>query len=152
MAKVQALEWKPFFQGELVMKGKPQLVIVTEDGKHPKGMPLRIAGFVVVTLSVAVAVATFPHLMHAAPAAVPTLAGTGIEELHKAVEPIKQLIFGFAHEIYFVMMAWGGLEALIGRFESGFRRMKTATLAYIILFWVPWIVRHVNGVVPTTGW
>lgn len=151
MAKVQALEWNAFFQGRVVAK-QSQIVVVTEDGKRPVGMPARIAGMAVVAITLVAATAIFPHIIHAAaPAAVPAMAG-GIAELSKAVAPIKELIFGFAHEIYFVMMAWGGLEALIGKPQQGFARMKTATLAYVILFWVPWIVGRVNGVVPTNGW
>ena len=68
--------------------------------------------------------------------------------LAEATQPIKDIIFGFAHEIYFVFMAWGALEALIGKPQQGFTRMKIATASYVLLYWVPWIVETVNGVVP----
>jgi hypothetical protein len=71
------------------------------------------------------------------------------DTLSKATKPIKDIIFGFAHEVYFVFMAWGALEALIGKPQQGFTRMKIATGAYILLFWVPWIVDQVNKVRPS---
>jgi hypothetical protein len=70
------------------------------------------------------------------------------DQLRKATKPIRDVIFAFGHEIYFVMMAWGGIEALIGKTQQGFTRMKASTAAYVVLYWVPWIVETVNKAVP----
>jgi hypothetical protein len=117
------------------------------------------------TAAAVLGVDVFAHAAHAAAAAVPAMvphpdavyvmAGAAgddfTSQLDKALAPIKRIIYGFAHEIYFVMMSWGGVEALIGRTQQGFQRMKGATAAYIVLFWVPWICRQVSAAVPGTG-
>lgn len=142
MAKAQALEWGAWKNGEVKVKE----TITTERRKWiSKQLKLVAAGALICI------VLSNGATIFADPASVATIAdGSFAADLHKASEPIKEIIFGFAHEIYFVMMAWGGLEALIGKPQQGFARMKSSTAAYVVLFWVPWIVKRVNDVVP--GW
>lgn len=131
MAKIKTLEWKPFFAGELIEKNKRSVdwsKIITVVSVSAAGVTLGL------NADAALAAGVNPANFET------TLA--------QATQPIKDIIFGFAHEIYFVFMAWGALEALIGKPQQGFTRMKIATAAYVLLYWVPWIVETVNGVVP----
>jgi hypothetical protein len=139
MAKTQALEWNSFMAGEI----KPKFV--SPDKKTIEKF-MTIATIVVIE----------SILIHT----IPVLAGSGKSitaiamapdfqgQLANATAPIHKLINGFAHEIYGVFMAWGAIEAMIGKTQQGFTRMKVATLGYVLLFWVPWIVDTVNGVRP----
>lgn len=141
MAKAQALDWKAFMGGEV----KP---------KHPKqeveffGKDAMIGGIL--------AAGTIMWFAHAAPAlamghgviAVSAMAPDFSSSLHQATAPIHDLIKGFAHEIYAIFMGWGAIEAMIGRPQQGFARMKTATLGYILLYWVPTIIDLVNKARP----
>jgi hypothetical protein len=72
-------------------------------------------------------------------------AGDFAARLRTATEPIREIIKAFGHEIYAIMMLWGGVEALIGKFQQGIQRMKASTIAYILLVWVPWIVDIVTA-------
>jgi hypothetical protein len=131
VAKIKTLEWKPFFVGEIVEKTKRNVdwsKIITVVSVSAAGVMLGV------NADAALAAGVNPANFET------TLA--------EATQPIKDIIFGFAHEIYFVFMAWGALEALIGKPQQGFTRMKIATASYVLLYWVPWIVQTVNGVVP----
>ena len=131
VAKIKTLEWKPFFDGNIVEKSK-------RNNALPKWLTIASvtgAGIVLgINANAALAAGVNPANFEST--------------LSAATQPIKDIIFGFAHEIYFVFMAWGAIEALIGKPQQGFTRMKVATASYILLYWVPWIVETVNGVVP----
>lgn len=137
MAKTQVMEWKAFMAGNAVEKSSKS------NRKFNVDTALKIAGVATVALAVAT------HGMPAfANEAVTAMAPSFQHQLSAATAPIKDIIFGFAHEIYFVFMAWGAMEALIGKPQQGFMRMKTSTAAYVLLYWVPTIVNMVNGVLP----
>lgn len=140
MAKVQTLDWGAFMCGEIKEKA-PMLARMNK--------ALMALGGTAFALS-------FVHgIAFADPAAaVPAM---GIDPsfqqaISTATKPIKDIIFGFAHEIYFVFMSWGAIEALIGKPQQGFSRMKISTGAYVLLFWVPWIVDQVNKARPHMGY
>lgn len=146
--KTVALEWNEFFKGKVVEK---------EAYQTPKSsVAIRAAAIAIVAIAIS------HQFVGAEPAstmttvpieAVAVVANTTVgPDFSSATKPIKDIIFGAAHEIYFVFMAWGALEAMIGQAQSGFNRMKVATGAYILLFWVPWIVDQVNKVRPATGY
>lgn len=144
LAKTQAIEWGAFMRGEVlekkVEKVKAQLPVL------------------VIAAGGALTIASACFDGGAAMAAFAPLGGGEVvkvaaaidfaDQLRKATQPIRDVIFAFGHEIYFVMMAWGGIEALIGKTQQGFSRMKASTAAYVILYWVPWIVGTVNQAVP----
>lgn len=153
--KTVALEWGAFMRGEVVEKRiKPEAVV-----EKPNIIPA-LTSAALTTGILALKIAAAAHVVSAAPVAIPAMAvasaavsmATGTPDfsaqLSAATRPIKDIIFGFAGEIYFVFMAWGALEALIGKPAQGFSRMKIATGAYILLYWVPWIVDQVNKVRP----
>jgi hypothetical protein len=129
--KIKVLEWKPFFVGEVVEKNKREI---------DWSKIIKLTSITGATIALAIN-------SDAALAAGVTPANFE-SSLASATQPIKDIIFGFAHEIYFVFMAWGAIEALIGKPQQGFTRMKIATASYVLLYWVPWIVETVNGVVP----
>ncbi len=131
MAKTKVIEWKPFFSGEIIEKSNR-----TFDWS-------KIITVVTVTGAGVVLGLNTDFVM-----AAETATTDFQTSLSQATQPIKDIITGFAHEIYFVFMSWGALEALIGKPQQGFTRMKIATASYILLYWVPWIVETVNGVVP----
>jgi hypothetical protein len=142
MAKVQALKWNEFFAGSVVPK--------QEQNQHvKKALVLLSAGAALTVSGVLLA-----HGVHVSPDAITAFAHSAASDpsfqaqLAQATKPIRDLINGFAHEIYFVFMSWGALEAMIGKPQQGFTRMKTATFAYVLLFWVPWIVDKVSLVGP----
>ncbi len=156
MAKTQALDWKAFMSGEIREKG----AAVPADpvkAEAPRAIAPALASAV---LTGGLILLKTSALVHAAPVAAPVavaamaMAGPAdfATQLAAATKPVKDVIFGFAHEIYFVFMAWGALEALIGKPQQGFSRMKVSTGAYILLFWVPWIVDQVNKVRPVGAW
>lgn len=150
MAKTQALEWKAFMQGDI--RGKVATRVEATRTIAPALASAVITGGLFLLKATALAHAA-PVV---APVAVAAMAMAGpidfASQLALATKPIKDVIFGFAHEIYFVFMAWGALEALIGKPQQGFSRMKISTGAYILLFWVPWIVDQVNKVRPAGAW
>jgi hypothetical protein len=131
VAKTKVIEWKAFFAGEVLEKTESK----TNWSKYAKVAAVTTAGLVIGLSSDQV-----------------LAAGISTNEfqasLSEATQPIRDIITGFAHEIYFVFMSWGALEALIGKPQQGFTRMKIATAGYVLLYWVPWIVDAVNGVVP----
>lgn len=131
MAKTKVIEWKPFFAGEVIDKSK---------------RPVDWSKFVTVATVTGAGIVLGINADMALAAGVDT--ANFETTLAEATKPIKDILFGFAHEIYFVFMAWGAIEALIGKPQQGFTRMKIATASYILLYWVPWIVEAVNGVVP----
>jgi|SRR5690625_323719 len=132
--KTEVLDWRAFFDGEIVTKG---------DALPPKPTGKKSA----IALASA-GVATALHSAKAPSEAITAMSPSFEQSISAATKPIKDIIFGFAGEIYFVFMAWGALEALIGKPQQGFARMKVATGAYILLYWVPWIVKQVNLVRP----
>lgn len=135
--KIEALEWKAFMGGTV----KPK-----EESKAPVRLnSTAIAAVVIAGITLAQSVG------FAEPAAVPAMAASEVpfqQALSTATKPIKDLIYGAGHEIYGVFMAWGAIEVMIGKPAQGFTRMKTATLAYILLWWVPWIVNQADMVRP----
>lgn len=145
MAKTQALEWGAFMRGEVLEK------------KVEKVMAQLPVKAIAVGGALTIVSACFDGGSAMAAAFAP-LGGGEVgkvmatvdfaDQLRKATQPIRDVIFAFGHEIYFVMMAWGGIEALIGKTQQGFSRMKASTAAYVILYWVPWIVGTVNQAVP----
>jgi len=131
VAKIKVLEWKPFFAGDIIEKNMRNIQL-------PKWLTIASVTGAGIVLGI-----------HADTALAAGVNPANFEStLSAATQPIKDIIFGFAHEIYFVFMAWGAIEALIGKPQQGFTRMKVATASYILLYWVPWIVETVNGVVP----
>jgi hypothetical protein len=140
MTKTVTLDWKTF------MNGSPAEVSKRRFNVHTA---LKIAGMVTV-ITVCISHGT----VFASPDSIVTMAGDPSfqAQLSEATKPIKDVIFGFANEIYFVFMAWGAIEALIGKPQQGFMRMKTSTAAYILLYWVPTIVSMVNKVRPAVGY
>lgn len=135
VAKTKAVEWKAFMQGKVVDK---------EPGKK-WGTATKIAAVVLVGITAGDMI----HPMLVGAEAVPVMAGPDFQgQLHSALKPIHDLIKGFAHEIYAVFMAWGAIECIIGKTQQGFTRMKTATLGYVLLYWVPTIIDLVNGARP----
>lgn len=131
VAKIKTLEWKPFFAGNIVEKNTRNVAL-------PKWLTIATVTGAGIVLGI-----------NADAALAAGVTSANFEStLSAATQPIKDIIFGFAHEIYFVFMAWGAIEALIGKPQQGFTRMKIATASYVLLYWVPWIVETVNGVVP----
>lgn len=139
MAKTQVVEWKAFIQGEV----KPKTPVKQKEFKFNWTLA---AAAVIVGMNIAHGIAV------ADPAAIPAMASaagpTFQQALSAATKPIKDLIYGFGHEIYGIFMAWGAIEVMIGKASQGFNRMKTATLAYVLLWWVPWITNQVDIVRP----
>ncbi|HYK57358.1 MAG TPA: hypothetical protein VEV15_12895 [Flavisolibacter sp.] len=147
MAKTQVISWSEFY-------GKKEV-------EAPKVKDFKTTAKKLVPVAVAV-IAGVTFALHgdftalAAPItpdgdAVAVMAQGGADfagQLRKATKAIRDIIFAFGHEIYFVMMAWGGIEALIGKTQQGFGRMKASTAAYVVLYWVPWIVETVSKAVP----
>ncbi|GIP38617.1 hypothetical protein J31TS4_18970 [Paenibacillus sp. J31TS4] len=144
MAKIQTLDWQAFMAGKVEVK----------KGTRPaafNGKAVAAAGAATIALCISHVVPVSAHEAITAMAAVaPDASFT--EQLSVATKPIKDVLFGFAHEIYFFFMAWGALEALISKPQQGFTRMKVSTAAYILLYWVPWIVDQVNKVIPPVGY
>jgi hypothetical protein len=144
--KIEALEWKSFMSGDV----KTKFVVIAP--QQPSGKKLIKK---VVTMASIIAIESL--IIHT----IPVFAGNGTSvttmvmtpdfqtKLTLATAPIRSLINGFAHEIYGVFMAWGAIEVMIGKSQQGFTRIKVATLGYVLLFWIPWIVDTVNGVRPT---
>jgi hypothetical protein len=141
MAKVEALNWKSFMKGEIELK-------IPKPSMKPIEKYFMITTIIVVETIILNTVPVFAG----SGKTVATLAMTPdfTAKLSAATAPIHSLIKGFAHEIYGVFMSWGAIEAMIGKPQQGFTRMKVATLGYVLLFWVPWIVDAVNGVRPVT--
>lgn len=159
MAKTVALEWCAFMGGKVVEKG------AAEKRAKIASTALKVVAVAAVGVIAANSIAALIPAAHAAyvvhgatsaAVAVPAMAhvatAAAAPDFSVATKPIKDIIFGAAHEIYFVFMAWGALEALIGKAQQGFTRMKVATGAYILLYWVPWIVDAVNKVRPVVGY
>jgi len=151
MAKTQVVKWSDFFSRE-VSSPKEQTPI---DVKKVAKKCLPVAATVLAGLNFAL------HGDLTAFASVPTSINEDAiyafanasnvefaEKLRIATKPIRDIIMSFGHEIYGVMMLWGGIEALIGKFQQGVQRMKASTIAYILLVWVPWIVDTVSATVP----
>jgi hypothetical protein len=138
--KIEALEWNSFMSGKV----KPKLEISTSKTLVKK--VVMITTFIAVE---SILLHTIPVLA-GSPNSIAAMATTPDFQmkLSQATAPIRSLINGFAHEIYGVFMAWGAIEVMIGKSQQGFTRIKVATLGYVLLFWVPWIVDTVNGVRP----
>jgi hypothetical protein len=154
MTKTVALEWGAFMGGKVIEKGaaeKRAKVASTALKVVAAAAVGVIAANSIVALIPAAHAAYVVHGATSAAVAVPAIAAAA-PDFSAATKPIKDIIFGAAHEIYFVFMAWGALEALIGKAQQGFTRMKVATGAYILLYWVPWIVDAVNKVRPAVGY
>ena len=131
MEKIKVLEWKPFFSGEVIEKNRTSV----NWSKMAMVATITTAGLFIG--------------LNAEQAMAAEIATNDFQtSLSQATQPIRDIITGFAHEIYFVFMSWGALEALIGKPQQGFTRMKIATASYVLLYWVPWIVTAVNKVVP----
>jgi hypothetical protein len=141
--KTVALEWGAFMSGKVVEKKH----VVKRNFNADTA--LKVAGVVTAAVMVVHGAPVF-----ASPDAITTIATDPSfqAQISAATKPIKDVIFGFAGEVYFVFMAWGALEALIGKPQQGFTRMKTATAAYILLYWIPTIVQMVNKVRPAVGY
>lgn len=149
MAKTVVLEWGAFMGGKVVEKD------LVEKRLKIANTALKVAAITAVGVVMINSVAALLPAVHAAYAVhgvtVPAMAAAG-PDFSAATKPIKDIIFGAAHEIYFIFMSWGALEALIGKAQQGFTRMKVATGAYILLYWVPWIVDAVNKVRPAISY
>lgn len=82
------------------------------------------------------------------PDAIPAMAqgGTGdfAAQLRIATKPIRDIITAFGHEIYGIFMLWAAIEMGIGKFQQGVSRMKSSTVAYIVLVWTPWIIETIT--------
>lgn len=156
MAKTEALEWNSFFKGEIKAKhnaksGRTYLLKAVEIGAIATVLGLTLAHTVPILATTLVGAKITVTSAVTSGNAVAVMASVASDptfqaQIANATKPIKDVIFGFANEIYFVFMAWGALEALIGKPQQGFSRMKTATGAYILLYWVPWIVKQVGRV------
>lgn len=142
MAKIEVIPWA-------YLKEQPKAKPVKQTVK--KAVPVALAVIAGVTFALH---GDFTAFAIGQPEAVEAFAQSAsntadfADQLRKATKPIRDIIFAFGHEIYFVMMAWGGIEALIGKTQQGFSRMKASTAAYVVLYWVPWIVETVNKAVP----
>lgn len=135
MAQTKAVRWNEFFDGQII-------------DKEPKKVGPGTKAAVAVIVGLTLAHAGFP-MHHVGAEAIPAMAQADFgTNLHTALAPIHKLIKGFAHEIYAVFMAWGAIEVMIGKTQQGFSRMKTATLGYILLYWVPLIIDMVNSARP----
>lgn len=141
MAKTEVISWDAWRKGDL-NDDAPQF-------DYKKLLINAVVGGVTLTLALNFGVTDVLAFTGSEPEAITTMGSAGFgEQLRKATQPIRDIIFSFGHEIYFVMMAWGGIEALIGKTQQGFSRMKASTAAYVVLYWVPWIVQTVNSAVP----
>lgn len=136
MAKAQALDWKAFMGGEI----KPKVDSKTLQKVMTVSLAV-IAGATVLTYAL-------PAFAAGKALAVTVMAPSFEQSLSHAAAPIHGLIRGFAHEIYAIFMGWGAIEAMIGKPQQGFTRMKTATLGYVLLYWVPTIIELVNKARP----
>jgi hypothetical protein len=63
-----------------------------------------------------------------------------------ASQPIKDLLLGVADPVCYIVFAWGLLECMLGKGESGVKRMKFAALGFIGLNWLPFIMDILRGV------
>lgn len=137
MARTQALDWGAWRAGQV----KPKV----EEEPLANLLISGVLAFGLITF----ATHTVPAIA-AAGSVIPAIAGPGGFEhsLSVAAQPIHAIIRGFAHEIYAIFMGWGAIEAMIGKPQQGFTRMKTATLGYVLLFWVPTIIDLVNKARP----
>jgi hypothetical protein len=151
MVKTEVIPWSTWRSKEDLSKKEQTQAKVLKVAK--KCIPVALTVIAGVTFALhgdftAFAASGVPDNAVASLAQVAAPAADFGDQLRKATKPIRDIIFAFGHEIYFVMMAWGGIEALIGKTQQGFSRMKASTAAYVVLYWVPWIVETVNAAVP----
>jgi len=66
----------------------------------------------------------------------------------EASRPIKELLIGAADPVCYVVFCWGFLECMLGKQESGLRRMKYAALAYLGINWTPYFMTILRGMRP----
>lgn len=152
MAKTEMIGWNAFMKGEIPEKKKTMTQQVVKTAAMTS-VAICITHAIPVALPFLAKSLMAAPVVHHVSSTVPVIADPSFQaQLSAATKPIKDILYGFAHEIYFIFMSWGAIEALVGKPQQGFQRMKIATLAYILLFWVPWIVDQVNHVKPSVGW
>ena len=154
MAKTQVVAWADFYDK------KPVEAVKVAEAQKPMDLKEMAKKWVPVAVAVIGGVTVALHgdftACASVPDAVPAMAQAGgvsdfSAQLRIATKPIRDIITSFGHEIYGVMMLWGAIEMVIGKFPQGVARMKSSTVAYIVLVWTPWIIKTISSTASAAG-